>query len=237
MKKLIIALVFTSIFFGGFAQEVTENSEIEARVEVKVYNLKHTYLSHAYQSVIWSLVATDYNKNKSSVSYDKESNVLIVTATPIVQQKVERFLNKIDVKAEFLAFKVLILKTTEKTGFDKSIDKDIVKELQEIDVKGAKIISKAKIITTFGKKASVTNTPESGNGFEVLFTPTGSKDNLIIDLKLNKLSKSLDNAGATVYNRFSIISSAFPISTTKPVIVGMTYEDDSSAILALKLIK
>lgn len=238
MKKLFILLIVLSMGFNGIAQETEKSKEFEANVEVKVYNLKNTYLSNAYFDVVRNIVYTDYDRKKSSVNYDKKSNVLIVTATPLTQQKVERFLNKIDVPADFLSFKVYILKTTEKSGFEKGIDKDIIKELQEINVNGATIISTAKIITTSGKEASVTKNASSGDGFEVIFVPTGNKNNLIVDLELNKLTKENNPSdNSVVYNRYKMLSSAFPISYTKPVIVGMTYEDDSSAILALKLLK
>ncbi len=239
MRKLFVTLILLTVCVAGFTQSVENNNEkIDARVEVKVYQLKNTHLSHAYKAVINQLVSADYDNSKSNYAYDSQSNTLVVTATPITQRKIERFLNKIDIPAEFLSFKVYILQTTNKDGFQNGIDNDIVKELKEIDVKGAKIITKAKVMTVPGKEASLTKSPTNGNGYEILFTPTGTKDSLIVDLILNRLVKETNSKdNSIVYNRFKVLSSSFPISKTKPVIVGMTYEDNSSAILAIKLLK
>jgi type II secretory pathway component GspD/PulD (secretin) len=239
MRKLFVTLIMFTVFFTSFAQTINNNEEkVEARVEVKVYQLKNIHLPSAYQSVIQAMVQADYDKSKSNFVYDYKSNTLVVTATPITHKKVERFLNKIDVPADFLSFKVYLLKTTNTSGFQKGIDSNIVKELKDIDVKGAKIITKAKIMTVPGKEASLTKSPTDGNGYEILFTPTGTENHLIVDLTLNRLIKETSlKDNSIVFNRFKILSSSFPISKEKPVIVGMTYEDNSSAILAIKLLK
>jgi len=237
MRKLFVSLMLLTVWVAGFTQSVN-NEKIDARVEVKIYQLKNTHLSNAYKLVINQLVQADYDNSKSNYAYDPQSNTLVVTATPITQRKIERFLNKIDIPAEFLSFKVYILQTTKNEGFQEGIDTEIINELKEIDVKGAKIITTAKIMTVPGKEASLTKSPTNGNGYEILFTPTGTKDNLIVDLTLNRLIKEKNNAdNSIVYNRFKVLSSSFPISLGKPVIVGMTYEDNSSAILAIKLLK
>ncbi len=234
MKNVIIALFLLAgltVFAQGASEE--QSPDIPARLEVKVFQLQGGGLSQAYLNSIQMIVREDYSP-RANAQYDREKRVLVVSATPVTLEKVERFLNKVDVPNERLSFMVLILKVTG-NGFDDQLDPDVVKELKEIQVNGAEILHRARLETVPGQDVSVSMAPDGGDGYQIGFRPDGRRDNLqLSDFVVFRLVRSADSGNKPVYDQWKVLQTALAIDEDTPVVIGISGKDKNSVILAVK---
>lgn len=236
MKNVIIVL-FLMAGLTAFGQGATaeQSPDIPARLEVKVFQLKGGGLSQPYLNSIHMIVQEDYSP-RANVQYDREKRVLVVSATPITLEKVERFLNKVDVPSERLSFMVLILKVNG-SGFDDRLDRDVVKELKEIQLSGADILHRARLETVPGQDVSVSMAPDGGDGYQIGFRPDGRRDNLqLSDFMVFRLVRSADAGNKPVYDQWKVLQTALAIDEKTPVVIGISGKDKNSVILAVKLV-
>ncbi len=239
MRKFTVLLLVLMVFAVGNAQDNApkETADVPARLETKVIQLKGPVLSAAYYNAIQRIVREDYSTS-ASVDYDQQSNVLVVTATPITIQKVERLLNKVDVRPDSLTFLTYILKVDGKIPFDPELNSAVVKELREIDVKGAKILYKSRLQAITGKYLSTSMIPDNGAGYRLGFRPDGRRENLVLnEFTVDKLVPARDTSGKVVYDKWNVLGTSFPVKEGKPVIIGISSKKDAGVVLAVMLLK
>ena len=239
MRKLTVILLVLLVSGIGMAQDTIpkETADVPARLETKVIQLKGPVLSSAYQNAIQRIIQEDYS-TAASVDYDQQSNVLVITATPITIEKVERLLNKVDVRPDTLTFLTYILKVDGENEFDPGLNKAVVKELREIDIKGAKIIYKSRLRSISGKSLSASMIPDNGAGYRLQFRPEGRREGLVLSqFQVHKLVPAKDASGKVVYDKWNVLNTSFPVKEGKPVIVGISTKKDDGVILAVMLLK
>ncbi|NOZ12906.1 MAG: hypothetical protein GXO69_04565 [Acidobacteria bacterium] len=238
MKKWTVLTLLLLLPVVGMAQGNTpkETADVPARLETKVIRLKGPVLARAYYDAVQRIVREDYS-TAASVDYDNKSNVLVITATPITIQKVERLLNKVDVRPEALVFLTYILQAGT-GGFDSQLNETVVKELKEIDIKGAKIIYKSRLQAITGKFLTASMIPDNGPGYRLAFRPEGRRGNLLLnDFTVVKLVPTKEADGRTVYDKWTVLNTSFPVKEGKPVIVGISGRKGDSVVLAVMLLK
>ena len=239
MKKLLVVMCMVTLMAPlGQLAHAQEEGDVPARVEMKVFQLKGSGLSPAYLDAIRNILAEDYS-GRADVQYDVKDRTVVVTATPLTLDKVERFLNKVDVPRESLAFAVYVLNVTGK-GMDSRIDADIQKELKEIDVEGAQVLMKARLETVPGQPVSYSMTPDgvNGDGYQIGFRPDGRRDNLqLSDFTVYRLVRASSTEGKIVYDQWKVLQTAFAMEAGKPVVVGITGKRSESVILVVELLK
>lgn len=239
MRKLTVLLLVVLASGIGMAQDTTpkETADVPARLETKVIQLKGPRLASAYLNAIKRIVREDYS-TAASIDYDQNSNVLVITATPITIEKVERLLNKVDVRPDSLTFLTYILQVDGTNQFDAGLDRAVVKELREIDIKGAKIIYKSRLKTITGKGLSASMIPDNGAGYRLEFRPEGRRESLVLShFSVDKLVPTKDSSGKAVYDKWNVLNTSFPVKEGKPVIVGISNKKDDGVILAVMLLK
>ncbi|NOY22182.1 MAG: hypothetical protein GXO70_01560 [Acidobacteria bacterium] len=239
MRKLTVILLVLLVSGIAMAQNTTpkETADVPARLETKVIQLKGAKLSNAYYSAIRRIVQEDYS-TAASMDYDDKSNVLVITATPITIEKIERLLNKVDVQPDTLTFLTYILQVDGGTRFDPELDSAVVKELREIDIKGAKIIYKSRLQTITGKSLSASMIPDNGAGYRLGFRPDGRRSSLILSqFQVDKLVPTKDESGKTVYDKWNVLNTSFSVKEGKPVIIGISSKKDNGVILAVMLLE
>ncbi len=239
MRKWTVLLMVLLVSVIGMAQgrAAKEDADVPARLETKVIQLKGQVLSQAYFRAIQRIVQEDYS-TAASVEYDDKSNVLVITATPITIKKVERLVNKVDVRPDLLTFLTYILKVDGGSRFDSGLDSAVVKELREIDIRGAKIIYKSRLKTITGKKLSASMIPDNGAGYRLAFRPEGRRENLVLsEFQVEKLVPVKDSTGKLVYDKWNVLNTSFPVKEGKPVIIGISSKKDNSVVLAVMLLK
>ncbi|PJB81412.1 MAG: hypothetical protein CO090_03270 [Acidobacteria bacterium CG_4_9_14_3_um_filter_49_7] len=239
MRKLTVLLLVLLVSGIGFAQDTTpkETADVPARLDTKVIKLKGPELSNAYYSAIRRIVREDYS-TAASIDYDQMSNVLVITATPITIEKVERLLNKVDVRPDSLTFLTYILQVDGTKQFDAGLDKTVVKELKEIDINGAKIIYKSRLKTISGKSLSASMIPDNSAGYRLGFRPDGRRGSLVLNhFQVEKLIPAKDASGKIFYDKWSVLDTSFPVKEGKPVIVGISNKKDDGVVLAVMLLK
>ncbi|MCK5879593.1 MAG: hypothetical protein KAH24_07430 [Holophagae bacterium] len=239
MRKLTVILLVLLVSGIGMAQDTTpkETADAPARLETKVIQLKGPELSSAYYNAIHRIIREDYS-SAASMDYDNKSNVLVITATPITIEKVERLLNKVDVRPDTLTFLTYILQVDGANQFDPKLDGAVVKELREIDIKGAKIIYKSRLRSITGKSLSASMIPDNGAGYRLEFRPEGRRGSLILSkFQVDKLVPAKDASGKVVYDKWNVLNTSFPVKEGKPVIVGISSKKDDGVILAVMLLK
>jgi len=188
--KSVLAMVVMMMGAAAFAQD----AEAPARMETKVIQLQGAGLSSAYLQAIQDIVRQDYSR-EANFQYDQRDRTLVITATPITIEKVERFLNKVDVPRERLVFVVWVLRT-DGDRFDHTLDAAIVKELKEIDIKGARVVNRARLETIAGRQVEFSIAPDSGTGYNIAFRPDGRRESLLLSefrdfLAIRSLIKSI----------------------------------------------
>ncbi len=238
MKKWTVLMLFLLFPIVGAAQDNTlkETVDVPARLETKVIRLKGPVLAKAYYDAVQRIVREDYS-TAASVDYDSKNNVLVITATPITIQKVERLLNKVDVRPEALVFLTYILQVGT-GGFDSQLNKTVVNELKEIDIKGAKIIYKSRLQAITGNILSASMIPDDGPGYRLMFRPEGRRESLILnEFTVVKLVPTKEADGRTVYDKWTVLNTSFPVKEGKPVIIGISSKENDSVVLAVMLLK
>lgn len=239
MRKLTIILLVLLFSGIGIAQDTTpkETADMPARLETKVIQLKGPRLADAYLSAIMRIIEEDYS-TAASVDYDQQSNVLVIIATPITIVKVERLLNKVDVRPDTLTFLTYILNVDGTNQFDPKLNKAVVKELREIDIKGAEIIYKSRLKSITGKSLSASMIPDNGAGYRLGFRPEGRREGLVLNqFKVDKLIPARDASGKVVYDKWNVLNTSLPVKEGKPVIVGISSKKGDGVILAVMLLK
>ncbi|RLE18276.1 MAG: hypothetical protein DRJ14_04225 [Acidobacteria bacterium] len=239
MKKLTVILLVLLVSGIAMAQDTIPKETVDApaRLETKVIQLKGPRLASAYLSAIMRIVKEDYS-SAASVDYDSKSNVLVITATPITIGKVERLLNKVDVRPDTLTFLTYILKVDGTNQFDPDLNSAVVKELKEIDIKGAKIIYKSRLQAITGKFLTASMIPDDGPGYRLEFRPEGRRESLVLnEFSVVKLVPAKDAAGKTVYDKWTVLNTSFPVKEGKPVVVGISSKKEDSVVLAVMLLK
>ncbi len=238
MKRLLLisALIICLVPYGSTVQ-AQEVEDAPARVEMRVFELQGSGLSSAYLQAIRNILREDYSQ-RADVQYDSKDRVLVVTATPLTLEKVERFLNKVDVPSQSLTFGVYVLDVKGK-GMDSGIDADIQEELKEIDIEGARILMKARLETIPGEHVDYSMTPDGsdGDGYMIGFRPDGRIDNLkLSDFMVFRLVRASSKEGKVVFDQWKVLETSFAMTAGKPVVVGISGKRSESVVLVVKLL-
>lgn len=238
MKKLLLISLVMMCLVPFCTTVKAQDEEAPARVEMRVFELQGSGLSSAYLQAIRNILREDYSR-RADVQYDSKDRVLVVTATPLTLEKVERFLNKVDVPSQSLTFGVYVLDVKGK-GMDSGIDADIQEELKEIDIEGARILMKARLETIPGEHVDYSMTPDSsdGDGYMIGFRPDGRMDNLkLSDFMVFRLVRASSKEGKVVFDQWKVLETSFAMKAGKPVVVGISGKRSESVVLVVKLLE